>query len=57
MCQYKTITHDCHSMKSQANIQLMDIKESYFITLAKLLPYIPVRKKGIPWVVVHMGNW
>jgi len=44
-------------MKSQANIQFMDIRESYFIILVKLLHYKPLRKKEISWVVVDMDNW
>lgn len=56
MCQYKTIMRDCPSMKSQANIQLTDIRESYFTILPKPLHYKPLRKKGISWVVVDMGN-
>lgn len=56
MCQYKTIMHDCPSMKSQANIQLTDIRESYFIILVKLLHYKSLRKRGISWVEMDMDN-
>jgi len=49
--------HDCPSVKSQANILLMDIRESYFIILVKLLHYKPLHKKGISWVEVDMDNW